>query len=167
MACLYYTNDCTLQSNHSFFSSFVIVFSLVSFASFSFQVLMQNTDLVSDFLVQFFYYLLLLYGFVPISLYVSQNFIRYFQASVVFFLRLIFGWIRSFFHEVHVVFAPEMSILYGFRAHLAPRRPQVSQMFPGECTTVVAVLHLVLPENRVFSQIRFVRGGWWWSKILS
>jgi len=43
---------------------------------------MQNTDLVSDFIVQFFYYLLLLYGFVPISLYVSQNFIRYFQASV-------------------------------------------------------------------------------------
>lgn len=40
---------------------------------------MQNTDLVSDFLIQFFYYLLLLYGFVPISLYVSQNFIRYFQ----------------------------------------------------------------------------------------
>lgn len=42
---------------------------------------MQDVDLVTDFLVQFFYYLLLLYGFVPISLYVSQNFIRYFQVS--------------------------------------------------------------------------------------
>ncbi|CAN0191506.1 unnamed protein product, partial [Ectocarpus fasciculatus] len=44
------------------------------------QVLMLDTDLVADFVVQFFYYLLLLYGFVPISLYVSQNFIRFFQA---------------------------------------------------------------------------------------
>ncbi|CAM9989729.1 unnamed protein product, partial [Ectocarpus sp. 4 AP-2014] len=44
------------------------------------QVLMLNTDLVADFVVQFFYYLLLLYGFVPISLYVSQNFIRFFQS---------------------------------------------------------------------------------------
>ncbi|CAN0038698.1 unnamed protein product [Pylaiella littoralis] len=43
-------------------------------------VLGQTSSLVSDFLVQFFYYLLLLYGFVPISLYVSQNFIRYFQS---------------------------------------------------------------------------------------
>lgn len=54
----------------------------VAIASFALQVLMQDVDLVTDFLVQFFYYLLLLYGFVPISLYVSQNFIRYFQASV-------------------------------------------------------------------------------------
>ncbi|CAN0220421.1 unnamed protein product, partial [Ectocarpus sp. 8 AP-2014] len=44
------------------------------------QVLMLDTDLVADFVVQFFYYLLLLYGFVPISLYVSQNFIRFFQS---------------------------------------------------------------------------------------
>ncbi|CAM9450391.1 unnamed protein product, partial [Laminaria digitata] len=52
--------------------------------SFRKDVLRWSGNLISDFVVQFFYYLLLLYGFVPISLYVSQNFIRFFQASQPF-----------------------------------------------------------------------------------
>ncbi|CAN0014797.1 unnamed protein product, partial [Sphacelaria rigidula] len=47
---------------------------------FSVQVLLDTSALWSNFIVQFFYYLLLLYGFIPISLYVSQNFMRFFQA---------------------------------------------------------------------------------------
>ncbi|CAM9636300.1 unnamed protein product [Ascophyllum nodosum] len=47
---------------------------------FSEEVLQWDPEMVAEFIVKFFYYLLLLYSFVPISLYVSQNFIRYFQS---------------------------------------------------------------------------------------
>ncbi len=37
-------------------------------------------SLIEFFFIQFFYLFLLLYGFIPISLYVTQNFVRFFQA---------------------------------------------------------------------------------------
>ncbi len=37
-------------------------------------------SLIKFFFIQFFYLFLLLYGFIPISLYVTQNFVRYFQS---------------------------------------------------------------------------------------
>lgn len=65
-------------------------FCLLCFILFSDQVLLDTGALWSNFIVQFFYYLLLLYGFIPISLYVSQNFMRFFQVS---------GLVQSFFYE--------------------------------------------------------------------
>ncbi len=42
--------------------------------------LRTTKSLVKLFVVQFFYLFLLLYGFIPISLYVTQNFVRFFQS---------------------------------------------------------------------------------------